>query len=100
MKDPEDRFFLAETTGRTCGEDGGDQRRRVQFAFGHAQVAADVFTRLEHSRINDHVRYNSRCSNLKESISTVLFRFSLGLRTLELNLGLGEGFQAGGNDFP
>ena len=24
----------------------------------------------------------------------------MNLRTLELNLGLGEGFQAGGNDFP
>lgn len=61
MTDPTARFLLRREVIRTCGEDGGNQRRRIEFTLGHAQVAADVSARLKRGRINDRIRDNLCC---------------------------------------
>ena len=104
MKKPGSRLSrMRREGGRTCGEDGGDQWRRVQFARGHAQVAADVFARLKRRRIDEHIRGNLCCSNWnkKSRIKSNCWDsvwFHTDSRTLEMDLRLGEGFQAGGDE--
>ena len=55
-------FLRREAGERTCGKDGGDEWCRVEFALGHAQVAADVFAGLKHSGIKDGIRNDLGCS--------------------------------------
>jgi len=75
MKDPIARFLLRRKVMRTCGEDGGNQRCRVEFTFGHAQVAADVFTRLKRGRINDRIRHHLCCVQIEQKKEIHLFYF-------------------------